>query len=352
VLHRPTFLTIGLLLFGWIGVQAQDFHYSQFFNAPVYLNPALTGVFNGDLRLQGNYRDQWTDVPVSYRTFSLMADKKFIRRTDRSSFFAAGLGLNYDQAGDGRLSWSDLNLNASYTHYLSEGMFLTLGGRAAVAQRRFEPEALRFADQFNFGTGAFDPAFRTGEDFARTNHVFPDFSVGVNFHWQALDRYQRYDYKEERSKIDVGIALMHLTTPDQTFIEDIDVPLYRRFSAYAQGVLQLNAPLDLVGGITGQFQGPYREYVAMGGLRVHLNTEPGKQLSLQGALGYRFAEFGDAFYPMLQLEYNAFRVGFSYDINISDFNVATQRNGGPELSVRYVFKKVRPVPSRRFCPLI
>ena len=33
-------------------------------------------------------------------------------------------------------------------------------------------------------------------------------------------------------------------------------------------------PLDLVAGITGQFQAPYREYVAMGALRVHLDRCP------------------------------------------------------------------------------
>ena len=30
--------------------KAQDNIYSQFFNAPIYLNPALTGQFEGDLR--------------------------------------------------------------------------------------------------------------------------------------------------------------------------------------------------------------------------------------------------------------------------------------------------------------
>ncbi|MEM6772440.1 MAG: hypothetical protein AAF597_17825, partial [Bacteroidota bacterium] len=72
----------------------------------------------------------------------------------------------------------------------------------------------------------------------------------------------------------------------------------------------------------------------------------------QGGLGYRFDRIGDAFFPHIQLHYNAWRVGLSYDINVSDFRVATQGNGGPELSIRYIIKKVRPVPSRRFCPII
>jgi hypothetical protein len=221
-----------------------------------------------------------------------------------------------------------------------------------VIQRKFEQEMLRFADQFDPSSGAFNQAINTGETFATQNHSFADFSLGVNFRWQALDRFNRFDYKDKRSKVDVGFGLMHLTTPDQSFIEDLKVPLYRRLSAYVDGVLQINNSLDLVAAFSVQSQGPYEEYVFMEGLRVHLNRQPGKQLSLQGGIGYRFNDFGDAYFPSVQLEYNALRVGLSYDVNTSDFNIATLRNGGFELSVQYLFKKVRPVLSRRFCPII
>ncbi|MEL7223072.1 MAG: PorP/SprF family type IX secretion system membrane protein, partial [Bacteroidota bacterium] len=333
-------------------ILAQDFHYSQFYNAPIHLNPALTGVFNGDVRLQGNYRSQWRQVPVEYQTFTLAVDKKFIRNIEKSSFFAAGLGLNYDLAGDGNLAWTDVNLNASFTQHLSKGFFVTLGGQAAVIQRKFDEEFLRFADQFDPGSGSFNQSINTSETFATQNHSFADFSLGVNFHWQALEHYSRFDYKEKRSKVDLGVGLMHLAQPDQSFIEDIDVPLYRRLSAYVRGVLQIAQPLDLVAAFSVQSQGPYREYVFMEGLRIHLDRQPGKQIALQAGIGYRFNEFGDAYFPTVQIEYNALRVGLSYDINTSDFNIATLRNGGFEISAQYLFKKVRPVLSRRFCPII
>ncbi|MEM7572289.1 MAG: PorP/SprF family type IX secretion system membrane protein [Bacteroidota bacterium] len=343
---------IVLLIFSWTDGQAQDFHYSQFYNAPVYTNPALTGVFDGDVRIQGNLRHQWSLTPVDYRTYSVMVDKKFLNRMYKSSFFAAGLGLNFDRAGDGELSWFDLNLNGSFTKYLSDGVFISLGGQARFAQRSFEEAGLRFADQFDRDRGVFNGNNLTSERFGNTSHGFLDLGIGLNFHWQTLDRYQRYDYKEERSKLDVGVALFHLTQPDQGFIEDTEVPIMRRLSLYARGVLQLGSDIDLAAGLTLQRQGPYRENVAMGGLRFHLNRKPGKQLALQGGIGYRWDEIGDAFFPTIQLHYNAWRVGLSYDVNISDFNIVTNRDGGPELSIRYIFKKVRPVPSRRFCPII
>ena len=69
--------------------------------------------------------------------------------------------------------------------------------------------------------------------------------------------------------------------------------------------------------------------------------------------GYRFHDFGDAIYPVLEIEYhNTLRVGLGYDINVSDFNVATRRRGGIELNVRYLFRKVCPLPEFKFCQLI
>jgi hypothetical protein len=55
---------------------AQDFHYSQFTYAPLHLNPGLTGVFAGDTRVTTNFRSQWNQVPVAYRTFTVTADHK------------------------------------------------------------------------------------------------------------------------------------------------------------------------------------------------------------------------------------------------------------------------------------
>ena len=57
-------------------VFAQDIHFSQFANSPLNLNPAQTGLFNGDYRIMANQRSQWSAVPIPYSTFSLGADMR------------------------------------------------------------------------------------------------------------------------------------------------------------------------------------------------------------------------------------------------------------------------------------
>ena len=53
---------------------SQDVHFSQYNGSVINLNPAFTGFFDGDYRVNGIYRSQWTTVPVPYRSFSIAAD--------------------------------------------------------------------------------------------------------------------------------------------------------------------------------------------------------------------------------------------------------------------------------------
>jgi len=345
-------------------LQGQDFHYSQFYNAPLRLSPALTGVFGGDIRVAANYRSQWTSVPVSYKTFSVAADQKFIRRTDRMGFFAAGVALNHDRAGDSRLTWANIDLSGSYTRYLSPQLFLTAGAQAGFAQRSFQLDDLRFDEQFDPLPGRYNPNLPIGENFGNTSQVFFDLGAGLNLRWQSLQTNALVDRLLHRSQLDVGIGLFHLNRPDQSFVEDVAVPLPVRISPYIRGVVQVGLEVDVVGAFTAQFQQPYREMVGMLGARVYLDRNLGRQVALQPGIAMRFnPDLRDAIIPSIELHYNTLHVGFSYDINISDFKVATNPNntsadrsragrGGPEFYVRYVIKKVRPLPEFKICPLI
>lgn len=341
-----------LLLFCGASLTAQDFHYSQFHNAPVNLNPALTGVFRGDTRLMANYRSQWSAVPVDYMTFTASADHKFIRRTANKSFFAGGLALHYDQAGLSNLRLIDLNLSGSLTHQFRPWFLGTVGARVGVGQRAFQTGSLTFDNQYDPILGAFDPNLSSQEDFDRTSFFYPDISLGFNLRFQQYKEGELVDRLERRSKLDIGLGVFHLNRPDQSFYDDDNAPLGIRLSPYAMGTLQLGKSFDLIANATGQFQSPYTELVGMLGARVHLNRQLGKQLALQLDFGYRYNDFADAFFPGLEIFYNNWQFGITYDVNVSPFEVATRQRGGIEVSLRYVIRKVPPLGYFQICPLI
>jgi type IX secretion system PorP/SprF family membrane protein len=248
---------------------------------------------------------------------------------------------------------ANIGLYGSYTRPLNEHSFLTGGLNLAAGQRRFKTDDLRFDRQFDSGLGVFNPALTSGEVYGNQSHVFLDVSLGVNFRWQALERGSLYDFLEERSKLDVGIGVHHLNQPDMSFIEDTKAALPVRLSPYADGTIQIGDPIDIHLAIMGQLQGVYRQYLGTIGAKLYLDRTPGDQLSVKLGFGYRFDQFGDAWYPALEVNYHEIiRASLSYDFNISDFNIATNRRGGLELNLQYLIKKVCPLPNFKFCPLI
>ena len=116
--------------------------------------------------------------------------------------------------------------------------------------------------------------------------------------------------------------------------------------------IQLNKDADIVGHATYQMQGKYREALAGAGYRHFLSTKKSKELAVQLGFSYRFNSIGDAFIPAMEVHYRDIMVGLSWDINVSDFSTATNRNGGPEIAIRYIIKKVHPLRAFKACPLI
>src|ERR1700712_4128378 len=94
-----------LLLASSYEVGAQDLHFSQYFNAPLLVNPANTG-FNPDFdyRLGGNYRNQWTTVSNNpYKTMSVWADAQLFNNKFENSWVGIGGAFLQDVAGSGNL---------------------------------------------------------------------------------------------------------------------------------------------------------------------------------------------------------------------------------------------------------
>jgi hypothetical protein len=63
------------------------------------------------------------------------------------------------------------------------------------------------------------------------------------------------------------------------------------------------------------------------------------------------SRLGDALIPQLGLRYRVWEVGFSYDVNISEFQKATNRRGGPEFYLQYFLTRVQAPPVFKACPI-
>src|SRR5436305_8986838 len=86
-------------------VKAQDPHFSQFFSSPLTLNPALTGKFDGTLRVAGNYRNQWPAFNNVYTTSTLSIDFPIMQKhIPENDTWGIGILALTDKAGGGILT--------------------------------------------------------------------------------------------------------------------------------------------------------------------------------------------------------------------------------------------------------
>src|SRR5579864_7491161 len=122
---------------------AQDHLYSQFFNSPLYLNPSLAGQFEGDLRMNLIYRNQWTAVPglLSYASASI--DLNIPR-------FGGGIGLLVTRSSEGTAYQDKTNISGLYSYSIgSEDFVLSFGLQAGFTQRKIDYSKLVFDDQLD-----------------------------------------------------------------------------------------------------------------------------------------------------------------------------------------------------------
>jgi type IX secretion system PorP/SprF family membrane protein len=318
---------------------APDLHHSQFYTSPLNLNPALTGVFNGDYRFAMNYRSQWfINELVQYQTMSANADMKFFpKKDDAKGFWSAGLLFNYDQAGDSRLSLAHLGLSGAYTRALNSRNLVSLGGLVGFGQRRFRTDDLVWDEQWI--NGQLVPDAPSMEDFSNTSNGFLDLSLGLNYRWQ----------KNERTNINIGLGAFHLNEPDQTFFDQSSTEaLTKRLAFSALASFKIINEVDLLIHGLYQSQYPYEEIVFGGYGKIYINKKRGKEFALLLGAAVRL---DDAFIPKIAVEYNNWYGGFSYDVNNSKFKSETNRRGGPEFSLIYRITTVKPLPKFKNCPI-
>ena len=319
--------------------KTQDVHYSQFYNSPLNINPALTGIFNGDVRVIGSLRDQWRPVPVPYTTFTGSYDMKYLPKKSNNSFFGLGAFLNYDRAGDGKYNITDLNLTGSYTYIINKENLLTGGLLLGIASEGFTPGGLTWANQWD-GL-SFNENLGNGESFDRTNRLtYLETGIGGNY------RYQR---DSSRTTLDAGVAFFHFNQPSTQFLNVGTAKLPLRTALNAVANIQLTNTFDIQLHGIAQFQSTYSEYVFGGLAKLHVNQQRGKEFRIDAGLSYR--TFGYLI-PKLAFQYRGYYLGLSYDVNLSPFRDDFGANGGPEVHFRYIISKVKPLSGgNKPCPV-
>ncbi len=155
---------------------AQDPVFSQFYNAPVQLNPGLVGLSNNGI-VTMNYRNQWSGWPEAYTTYAASFDKFF---EDLNSGF--GGQVLSDNAGDGIIRNIKISGIYAYQLNLTKSLKARVGMEASFYQTRLDWDKLVFFDQLqpsirdgNPG-GILVPSLENRPE--NLSNTYADFSLG------------------------------------------------------------------------------------------------------------------------------------------------------------------------------
>ncbi|NLL27250.1 MAG: PorP/SprF family type IX secretion system membrane protein [Bacteroidales bacterium] len=335
---KKILISISFLLLALI-VKPQDIHFSQYNEAPLMVNPALTGYFKGQHRIALNYKNQWRSLGGAYNTYAFTYDAPVTKMTrNKSGYLALGANFFKDIAGD--LDFGNLNgkLNIAYHLKLNEYNMLAAGIYGGFGQYSLNSTNMQWGNQYD-GIGGFDPSLPSNEYILSESFKYVDFGFGMNW---GFNKNSKTMTSNDGVKANAGFAVHHVNKPEFKYFKDSESRLGMRISAHARAQIGIdNSNAAIVPQLLVQVQRKQSEFVPGLSGRFTLREES----KYTGFINDAYISFGgfyrvgDAIIAQALLEISDISLGVSYDINVSKLSKATKGRGGFEVMLRYVFDK-------------
>ena len=324
-------------------VEAQDPNFSQFFVSPLTLNPAMTGKFNGDFRIAGNYRDQWPSITKAFITSTASLDLPILRsKISEIDTWGVGVMAMTDKTANGILSCNFISLSTSYHKGMDEDGLHTIGigFQGTYSSKTLDGGKLNFEKELD-ANGQWTLPSEEPIDGQMVNVSHFDFSVGALYNG-STDGYNNFY---------LGAAAYHLNKPKESFVGDGFYQLSPRITVHAGGAIPLadKSKTIYLSSLYSRQAGATNVVVG-GAAGFLLNNDEENPTNFYAGVWTRFNNLNDAIIPYLGLEFGSFRLGASYDVNISTLKTASQSRGGLEISLFYVKRPAgyKAVPCPRF----
>ena len=317
----------------------QDIHFSQFYAAPLELNPANAGLIKGRFRVGLNSKRQWSSVTKPFQNIAAYFDMQVVKRKYRKDALGAGIVFNADIAGDSKYSTINTGIAISYIKSISyrNNNFISIGIMPGLIQQSIDYTALYYDNQFN--GNYYDPNIDPGEQYGRRS--FLNFDLAAGAHW-----FYQYD---QSTSYDAGYSVSHLTRPKVSYMNNNDIRLNMKHTIYGSSRFTIGQDLDMLPSIMFSYQQPYMEILFGSLLKYNRSKHYLDQTSINIGLYGRYA---DALIVVAGFDYKNICFGVSYDINLSRLLPASRVRGGLEFSVSYIydrkkFKRNKEIP----CPI-
>lgn len=320
--------------------RGQDLHFSQFYETNLLRNPALSGLFTGDYRVQMAMRSQWNSFENGYRTGSLTGEYKMQVGTG-DDYITAGIQMLYDISGAVNFSTQQFLPALNYHKSLSKErpMYLSFGVMGGLIRKSLDVSRITTDAQYQ--------TYYNGDLPIAENGLMPSFSTwdasaGLSFNSSFGSR--------EKNMLFLGAAYHHLNRPQNAFYRNAGIELLPKY-VFSAGV---RFPVNEYSLFTLQAdyatQGAWSETVAGALYSYNLSANPDNNDYILSAGA--FIRWKDAVIPVIKLERQALAIAISYDVNISPLKSGSQLRSGTELTLSYAgfTRKMSSTEQKVVCP--
>lgn len=282
---------------------SQDVHFSQFDAAPLYFNPALSGLFECNNRVIANFKGQWS----TYNTLMISYDQPI---SIGAGNFGIGALVNADYAGENSYGNTLFKLMPTYHKDLIPGKLkLSTGLDMMIDYNSIDESNVRMPDDIDPNTGDGT----AGADFANPSQIYADLGLGFNM---------QYSMRED-IPINAGITFNRLLGSGGGGIASSETPSnYRKYSLNANAVYPINTTVSLLPSFIFLNQKKYNEMNAGSFVKFAIGQYTPIVDALYAGAWYRFGDaaiFGVGFDKPISKKWTL-NFGFSYDMTVSSFS--------------------------------
>lgn len=274
--------------------KAQDPLFTQFYANPLYLNPAMAGT-HGCPRFALNYRNQWPSISGTFVTYSASYDQFF-----KNIQGGIGVLLTHDQQGKGTINTTTLSLIYSYHLKVNRKFSILFGAQATWNQKFLDWSKLTFGDMIDPRRGFI---YQTGDQPRGGSRGFFDASAGIVGFTKSFY---------------FGFSAHHLNTPNESMIIG-NSPMPIRLNAHIGADIPLGS------------RSKYSNKTKIQPSIIWRYQQGFYELNIGTYIKYGVFNVGawfrnrDAFILTFGVNTGTFKVGYSYDLTISQL---TNKSGG------------------------
>lgn len=308
---------------------AQDPEFSQYYAAPLYLNPAFAGT-SVDHRFIANYRNQWPNISQAFETYAFSYDYNLDQLNSGLGFL-----LMADRAGSANLKSTQFNFQYAYKVKLSDKMILSSGLNFGLGSRTIDFNKLVFYQQLDFSQNS-DNIPPPPSNLNVEGQTYFDFGAGLLV-------YSR--------KVWLGFSTAHLNRPNRSLLDDesiipvktsvhggVRIPLYH-------GVFKRDRTASIAPSFVYKQQGNFDQL----DLGTYFFYEPVvvglwyRGIPVQQNAKDNISQ--DAVVVVLGFQLSNVEVSYSYDVTVSELGPIS--GGAHEIGLKFKIELATQVKKRK-----